>query len=509
MTLLARATRGYFWSQFGRLGEVVLFFLLSLVLARKMGPAAYGIFALALSLVMFCSFLAAMGIAQDTLGKFVPEAAAGRYPGGVGRLLQHLLGVRVIAVAVLSSAVLLIGRSVGGVMGVAGFAQYLGLTMLVFSLRSISELFCYVFSGLLELRVVAAGRSVVPLVALILVAEAILQGRNVSVGDALGAIAVGQLAGLLILAAAARKCLPASQSSTGEQNIHLARILSFGLFVWLSGFFSLILGDASDIMLIGWLMKDPSAVGFYSVGSSGAFRGINLLLAWLPLIGMSTGCNAYLEGGKESLLKTAEAVWKLIAISLVPPMFIVYQFSAEFVTLFYSSGYSASIPVLRILAALMAVSGLLGHGLQAGMLYILDREKIACAIFAGSAIFNVGLGIILIKNFGIVGAAWATGLSFVFFSILCRTVGNSFVFVRCPGGFLTRIVSASIVSSLTTLWLKVRSLSELAIACTLWVFVFLLFLSLVKPLSSNDSSALRQVNPALAYVAERFFARST
>ncbi len=178
MSLLERVTRGYLWSQIGRLGEAGLLFLLSLVLARQMGPAVYGIFALGLSLVAFCGFLAAMGVGQEALGKFVPVAAAGHYPGGVPRLVAHLLGIRVLAVTALSGVVLLAGGWVERGLGAAGLRHDLGLVLLIFSLRSICELFTYTFSGLLELRVVAAGRAVVPLVALGWVGECCRQGES-------------------------------------------------------------------------------------------------------------------------------------------------------------------------------------------------------------------------------------------------------------------------------------------------------------------------------------------
>ncbi len=509
MNLLVHVAKGYFWSQFGRLGEVGLFFLLSLVLAREMGPSAYGIFALGLSLTVFFGALAAMGIGQEALGKFVPEAAAGRYPGGVARLVGQLLGIRVMAVVTLSGLVLLAGGWLERGLGVAGFRSNLNFILLVFSLRSLCELFACAFSGLLELRVVAASRAVVPLVALAWVAGHRLEGERVAVNDAFGALALGQLVALLLFILAARKSVPAHVNHPDGQSSGLRRVLSFGLFVWLSAFFIFVLGDSSDVALIGWLIKDARATGYYAVGSSVVYRGVTLLLAWLPLIGTSTACNAYLEGGKERLSETAEAVWKLIAISLIPPMFLLFQFSDAFVTLLYSEQYRAAVPVLRILAALFAVSAILGHGLQAGILYILDRERSACAIFGAAAFCNLFLGIFLIKKFGITGAAWATGLSFVFFSGLCSVVGATVNPVPWPWRFSLKVLSASGVAVLSTLWLTPRgTVGSLGAACAMWGLIFVLTFALTKPLSTRDSNSLRLVSPQLGYVLERFFVRA-
>lgn len=317
------------------------------------------------------------------------------------------------------------------------------------------------------------------------------------------------MAALVIFGLAVRKGWPAPQETFDAPRGSLRRVLAFGVFAWLAGFFIFVLGDSSDVALIGWLVKDTRAVGLYAVGSSAIFRGLNLLLAWLPLIGMSTAANAYLEGGKERLAEAAEGVWKLIAISVVPAMFLLFRFAEPFLTLLYSEEYRAAVPVLRVLAALFAASAILGHGLHAGILYLLDRERTACAIFAAAAAGNIALAVILIHAFGIVGAAWATGLSFVFFAVLCLVLGQPACAVRWPRGFIARVVLASALACFATRWLRVDSLAALGVAAGVWVLVLLLVLSLTRPLSSRDSRSLRQINSGLGYVAERFFARSS
>ncbi len=509
MSLLQRASRGYLWSQVGRFVEVVCLFALSVILARHMSLVEYGVFALGLSLVTFCGFLTAMGVGQEALSKFVPEAAEGLYSGGVRRLVGQLLGVRVAAVAALSGVVMLAGGRIDRFLGVPGLRQCLGWILLLFALRSICELFSHVFSGLLELRVVAAGRAIVPLAALALVAGSLWQGRKLSSADAFLALAVGQFIGLLIFVRSARKGWPVAPGSSAAGGIHLRRVLSFGLYAWLAGFFVYVLGDSSDVILISWLSKDAKAVGLYAVGSSAVFRVLSLSLAWVPLIAMPTQCLAYLDGGKQHLAEAAEAVWKLIVISLVPAMFLLSEFSLPIVTLIYSKEYQAAAPVLRVLAVLLAMSAVLGNGVHAGILYLLNQEKKACAIFAGAAAFNVALAILLIRALGIIGAAWATGLSFVFFSALCAFFGNAVCPVRWPRAFVSRVVLASALSCLATSWLKVNSLQALAMAGAAWGLIFWLGLALIKPLSAKDSSSLRRINAGLAYVAERFFVRSS
>jgi hypothetical protein len=81
-----------------RLLEVLPLFLVSLVLARTLGPNQYGAFAFSVSFIAFCSFPATAGIEGNGLGKFVPEAARGAdalpLADRVGRVSRRRLGTR-------------------------------------------------------------------------------------------------------------------------------------------------------------------------------------------------------------------------------------------------------------------------------------------------------------------------------------------------------------------------------------------------------------------------------
>jgi len=507
MSLIFRVGRSYFWSQFGRVVEAALLFCVSLLLARTLGPASYGVYALGLSLIGICSFLASMGIAQETMGRFIPQASDDDPRGSAGCLLRRLVAVRLSAIAILGATFCLLRGSLARTFPLSWLTGYMILVLALFAFRSISDLLMYFFASLFELRIVALVKFLVPCADLVILFVGLRHGF-ISVAFAFGALVAGQLLGLVIFLRSARNYLQPSAAATPSPEVTIRRVLAFSMFAWLSNIFIFVLSDGSDVLLIGWLMKDSTEVGYYSVGSSMVFRAVALLLAWLPLLSMPTLSSAYLQKGMQGLAQAAEAMWKLIAVSLIPPLILLFRFSHEVVTLFYSQKYLPSIPVLQILAALLATTALFGHGLQCGILYTLDHEKIACAVFAGAAIFNMILGIILIKSFGILGAACATGLSFVLFAILSAVVGRAFSPVRCPIGFILHVSLASLVASVGTLWLHPTSLVLLVGACALWVCVFLLCLMLTKPISLQDSVSLRRINLHLGQAAERFFAQA-
>lgn len=503
MNLVSRVGQAVLWSQGGRVVEALLFFVFSLVLARTLGPQSFGIYALGISVASLCVFATLLGIGPETLGKFLPEITANPRSAQATGLLRKLLALRLGAIAM--GVLILFGfqEAIAREFHLPWFVEAVGLIVVVFATRSIYDLLTYFNSALLELRLVALAKSLVYPFALAIFYVGILRDWGTA-QFALLALAGGYLLGVIILGAGFVAPAAARTAEAPPQAVPLRRILLFGLFAWLISFFLFVLSDGADVLLVGWLVKDPTAVGYYAVGSSLVFRAMGLLLGWVPLVSIPAFSSAYLEGGVAGLAAAAQAQWKFMAFSLTAPLLLLFRFSHELVTLFYSANYSPSGPVMQILCALMACSMLFGLSLQAGVLYVLNRERLACSIVAAAAIFNLVVGILLIKKFGINGAAWATGLSFVFLSILCAAASSFFVPMRFPWRFILKMVSAGLIAVVSTLWLNPGSLVTLGAACAVWGSVFLVCLAVAKPLNSADAASLRLISPRLGYLAERF-----
>ncbi len=507
MSRASQVGRAILWSQLGRIAEVGLFFLFSLFLARTLGPQSYGIYALGLSVAALCGFLTLLGIGPETLGKFLPEVVARSREHGALALLQKLLVLRVGAIAGAVVIAFVCKDWIAREFRLPWLVGSLGLVLILFAVRSVYDLLTYFSSGLLELRRVALAKVIAALAALAIFLLFFLLDR-VSVQSALAATAGGYAFGVILLAALVRRLGSAEPRAGPGEAVSLRRILQFGLFAWMTNFFLFVLSDGADVLLVSWLLKDPAAVGYYAVASKLVFRLTSLLLGWLPLVTIPAFSHAYLEGGAPGLAAAAQAQWKLVVLSLTAPLLLLFRYASEMITLFYSAAYSASVPVMQILCGLMACGAVFGFSLQTGILYALNRERLACAIVAAAALFNIVAGILLIQQLGMNGAAWATGLSFAFFSILSAAVGAFFVPLRVPWQFILKVVAAGLMAVVSTLWLHPASIAALGAACALWGIVFLFCLAILKPLSGADSASLRRVNPQLGSLAERLFMRA-
>jgi O-antigen/teichoic acid export membrane protein len=103
--------------------------------------------------------------------------------------------------------------------------------------------------------------------------------------------------------------------------------------------------------------------------------------------------------------------------------------AAPVVRLLFGESYGASVPVLQVLswsAVLVTMRGNFRYSLNAAGRQRLD---LICAGSAGA--WNIGLNLLLIPRFGIVGAAWATVMSEVWWFCLARYLFSRHV-MRMP-----------------------------------------------------------------------------
>jgi O-antigen/teichoic acid export membrane protein len=501
VSLAARVGSAIFWGQAGRLAEAAAFFLFSLLLARVLGPASYGLYALGTSLAGLCGFLALLGLGPETLGRFLPEIARGGRSDRVRRLLGNLLVVRVAAILIVAASVVSFRREIAGRIHFLPAVAPIALVLLLFAARSVLDLLTYFRSGLLDLRRVACAKVAAALAAPLLFLL-FFAAHRASADAAWLATACGSAAGVLILA------IPflAAHPSTGFADpLPLGRILAFGMFTWATNFFVYILGDNTDVLLLGWLLPDRAAIGYYAVGAKIVFSLTWLLVGWAPLVSIATFSEAWQHGGIPRLAALIEAQWKLTVMCVIPPLLLVVRYAREVVAIFYSPAYAPSAGVTRILGALMICAVVCGFSLPAGVLYALNRERVACAAVAGAAGFNVLAEIVLVRRIGIDGAAVATGLSFVLLAVVCAAAARALVPWRFPVRFITKVAASAVLGVASTLWLHPDSLLAFAGACALYGAVFLGCLALLKPLSGGDSAGLHRVNERLGGWAAKLF----
>jgi O-antigen/teichoic acid export membrane protein len=504
MSLLQRTSRAFIWGQIGRLAEACLFFGFSLLLARVLGPRVYGTYSLGLSTAALLGFITLLGLAPETFGRFVPDAASNGGREAVWRLLKKLLAVRSSTVIGTVVVMFLISFTGFGQLHLKFLQGTLACVLFLFAARGFYDLLVTYPGAMLELRQVALGKILAGVMApLCFVALLLLKGS--SANYALLATAAGYFFGAVWLLLPWFRRNPRSAAARG-QDLELSRVLKFGLFVWMVNFFIMVLSDNADVLLVGWLLHDTALVGYYAVGARLVFRLVTLVLGWVPLIAIASVNEAYLEGGLEKMALVMQAQWRVCMLCSIAPLALLYAFAGPIIRVFYSPSYLPSAGIARILSLLMIGSAASGFALHAGILYVLNHERLACGIMGGAAIFNVLLEIYLVRKMGIDGAAWATGVSYLLLSIALAAASAIYVPLGIPWHFSLKVLTAAFSAILGTHWLDPDSLLSLVGACALWAIIFVSALAIFKPLVTADSLRLRKLNPKLGGLADRLFA---
>jgi O-antigen/teichoic acid export membrane protein len=507
MSLLQRTSRAYVWGQIGRLAEACLFFVFSLLLARILGPKTYGIYSLAVSTAGLLGFLTLLGIVPETFGRFVPDLGSKHGPGAVRTLLRKLLAVRSLTALGTIIVAVIFSLTRFGQAHLKFLAGTLACVLFLFSVRALFDLLVGYPGAMLELKQVAFAKilagATAPLLFLILVFL-----HRISAGYALLITAIGYLFGTVwLLVPWLRKSPDAPTDANG--NIALSRILRFGFFVWMVNFFLLVLSDNTDVLLVGWILGDATLVGYYAVGAKLVFRLVTLVMGWAPLFALASLNQGYLEGGADKMARVMRAQWKLCMLSAVAPLALLYCFADPIVRVLFSSNYVASVHIVRILAVLMMCSAACGFMLQASILYVLNRERLACGLIGAGAVFNLVLEIYLVRRIGISGAAWATGISYLLLSFCLAIIGARLAPLETPWLFNLKVGTAAVAGFALTHWLNPDSFWQLVGASSLWIAAFFVALALLKPLAAADSGHLLKISRPLGSLVDRLFVSRT
>jgi O-antigen/teichoic acid export membrane protein len=229
-------------------------------------------------------------------------------------------------------------------------------------------------------------------------------------GASLGAIMLVVLLSRLLIcsvyAVAIRRALPTLRWTRSGDKVLARRIFAFGGWVLISNTVSplLVYFDRFALVALGGL----TAAGFYTAPYEGVTR---LLIIPVSLIGTMLPALTSLEAKADrarfgSLTASAE---RTLGVVMAAPLCVVLVFAPELLRLWLGAGYSIqSSTALRILAI-----GVFANTLAQPLfvaLYAKDRPDLPAKFHLIELVIHIPLTVVLIRAFGIAGAAaaWTT-----------------------------------------------------------------------------------------------------
>ncbi|MBW2322459.1 MAG: flippase [Deltaproteobacteria bacterium] len=389
----------------GEIGHVLIIYAYGIVIARFLGSSDYGIFFLGITIFNLAALLSLGGI-EDGLMRFIGLYAQTGEKHQLKTLVRLSLLIAIVLGGLLGFICFLsqdlLAEKIFHKPELAIVLRYLSfaiplfaiMTVSVASIRGLRIILPYVFVRKIFMPLVS-----LLLAVLVLVLGYRLQGLAVTYLLAVGASAVLAFSFLFFFIS------PFTGDASGLQqkgaffsflgSVYLSNLLLF-LFSW------------SDLIILG-IFRPSSELGIYFAAKRTAML-LTLLLISVNAILVPVISHLYSSDKRDQLEHAYKTGTQWILILGLPVLLVILFFSNEILSLF-GPGFEAARTCLVVLACGQFVN--LSVGSVGYLLLMTGHQKwmVFNSIFV--ILFNIPLVIVLVSRYGLIGAAWATGVTLI------------------------------------------------------------------------------------------------
>ena len=371
-------------------------FVLAVLLARLLGAAEYGLYTVALSIAAVGSALAVFGLDSAMIRYLSVYAARGDGPRMRGSL-QIGFGIP-IALSMIAAAVIVVmaDRIATSLIGEPALAPLLRITALLVPAMVLNSLLAAMLQGLRQFgRSVLAEQLLQPTsrgVLLVLFALTGMSAVLAMVAMLLSTVAVG-----IIMLVYLRRAIPRVKSATRPTG----EIVRFSLPVYFSNVVNTFSGNLQTLLL-GALSSVASA-GIFAIANQiqmvGSLFHAAIVRATMPLFAELH------DAGERSRLEHLYQTTSKWTFSLNMPFFLISVAFPEALMALFGPEFTDGTQALVILAWGAIVNA--GTGTSGAMLDMTGHTSIKLLNSTVSVGLAIGLNLLLIPQFGVVGAATA------------------------------------------------------------------------------------------------------
>ncbi|MHA2271581.1 MAG: flippase [Candidatus Hodarchaeales archaeon] len=411
--------------------------LVSIALARLLGPTSLGLYQLTVTIFLLIMLLAGMGVPTATI-KIIAEYKSSEEE--TNQILSSSI-LLVVPFGVFAAIIMFIlSDHLAGFFGMPDLIPLLQLISVSFPLRLFVLIHQAYLNGLRLMRRLAVSivleSSLMLLFALIL----ILSGLGVF-GAVLGLICA-MLANAIFLILAVK-----SWRLFTLKNIRQfwVRLLSFGIAIFIGGAVNE-LNYRTDTLLLGYFTNEEE-IGLYSVGVT-----LSRFLLMIPNAIQRVTYPATSKYWKDqryqelSLLLQRTTKYAASFLFLVGVSGII--FAKELIFFLYGESFKPSILALQLLLIGITVNSALSRS-TGGTLAAIYRQKLATELVLFTTFVNIVLAVILIPEMGIIGAALATSASFALRGILGFFLSFHYTNTRIDYLWFIKAISLSALTLVT------------------------------------------------------------
>jgi O-antigen/teichoic acid export membrane protein len=194
-------------------------------------------------------------------------------------------------------------------------------------------------------------------------------------------------------------------------------MLQFSVPLLLSTAFSFVINDL-DTLLLGYFSATPEPVGIYGVIYPIATI-LNSAIAAFSFVFMPVISELHAQEKREQVSRIYQVVTKWVFMTTFPAFLVIVLFPEKTISLTFGAKYASGGLALSILIIGFFVNTVVG--LNRRVLVSVGATRVDMYVSASAATLNAVLNVVLIPAYGVVGAAIATAVTFVFRNVVVST----------------------------------------------------------------------------------------
>lgn len=465
-----------FMSDVGLVGVVRLLvtlrgFLLLPLITKLLGEESYGIWILITVTLTLMSYLFTFGLPYS-LVRFLSGRKSKRWQSELFISSAALILVASLLVA----AFLYIFSSTISALLFSGRADLVRLMAVTFPFFALNLLFVNFFRARRNMKLYAFGVLFQNYGLVLLVYYLILQGHGLY--EAVISILVTN-----IILALALSLLILRSIGVGRPSLRrIRRMLDFGIPTIPTNFASWITNSSDRYLIVFYL--GVAAVGTYSPAYMFGFT-LSILSSPLAFVLPSVISDLYDRSRKKEVRRYLTFSARVFTFISIPAFFGMALFSWEFLNILSTENIANEgqliVPLVGASALLWSVVAIYSQ-----TIVLAKRTKLIGGIALAVAIINLGLNLMLIPLFGIIGAAVSTVLAFTVWAIVVIRFSRRFLRFRFDYSFFLKSLASSLIMFGILFFFKIQTHTSILfmsflIALGILIYTGLMFLLGAKP----------------------------
>lgn len=394
-----------------RIAAILASMAAAIVLARALGPAAFGTYAYVFAISSLLAAPAQLGIPALVTRETARSHALGAWPEmrGLWRWANRSILSMSVALGACGLLYVILDREDGEPQRAWTFAAGFLLVPLI-ALSSARG------AALAGLRFVARGQFpdgvMRPLLLVLFVGAAWLSGGNVSAPSAMGwhvlAAAISLVAGTVMLIRTRPRALPAAVAETSRVSEWWRAALPLAMITGLQA-----LNEQTGLVVVGYYRPDEEAALYKVATSAAALTMLGMQVTALVAAPHIPRLHAL---GDRPRLQRLLALGALAGVGMTVPAILLLSIGGRpVITAVFGADYVGALPPLLILCVAQAANA--AFGLNAVLLAMtgMEREAVRWLALAGGA--NVLFSLALVPRLGAAGSAYAQLASMLLWNI--------------------------------------------------------------------------------------------